>query len=204
MRILVADDHDLLRDTLSLYFQGEFGVAPATAPDLPTAREIVEEGGRFDLVILDFGMPGMNGLDGLREALGWSGVARVALMSGHAPQPIAEAALALGAAGYLPKTMSARTMANAIRFMAMGETYAPPEVYGQRPTRITHPIARSLTPREMQVLEGLCAGKPNKEIARDLSVMEPTVKLHVKTLYRKLDAANRTQAALIAKQAGLF
>jgi two-component system, NarL family, nitrate/nitrite response regulator NarL len=56
----------------------------------------------------------------------------------------------------------------------------------------------------LQVLQGLCEGKSNKEIARDLELMEPTVKLHVKTLYRKIGAANRTQAAMLAKEAGLF
>ena len=61
-----------------------------------------------------------------------------------------------------------------------------------------------LSDRELQVLEGLTQGKANKEIARDLDIREPTVKLHVKTLYRKIGASNRTQAAMIAKEAGLF
>jgi two-component system, NarL family, nitrate/nitrite response regulator NarL len=68
----------------------------------------------------------------------------------------------------------------------------------------TNPLAQKLTPRELQVLEGLTEGKANKEIARDLDLSEPTVKLHVKTLYRKIGAANRTQAAMIAREAGLF
>lgn len=67
-----------------------------------------------------------------------------------------------------------------------------------------HPLARKLTEREQQVLKGLTKGKSNKEIARDLDLSEPTIKLHVKTLYRKVGASNRTQAALIAREAGLF
>ena len=65
-------------------------------------------------------------------------------------------------------------------------------------------ISEKLSRRELQVLQGLCEGKSNKEIARDLELMEPTVKLHVKTLYRKIGAANRTQAAMLAKESGLF
>jgi DNA-binding NarL/FixJ family response regulator len=61
-----------------------------------------------------------------------------------------------------------------------------------------------LTPRELEVLGALCAGKTNKEIARDLGLREPTIKLHVKTLYRRLGATNRTQAAMIARSAGLL
>ena len=67
-----------------------------------------------------------------------------------------------------------------------------------------NPIAEKLTERELQVLKGLTQGKSNKEIARDLDLQEPTVKLHMKTLYRKLGASNRTQAALIAKESGIF
>ena len=67
-----------------------------------------------------------------------------------------------------------------------------------------HPLAEKLSPRELQVLKGLTEAKSNKEIARDLDITEPTVKLHMKTLYRKVGAANRTQAALIARESGLF
>ena len=203
MRILVADDHDLLRDTLDLWFQRE-SIAVTHARDLVEALEIVLREKPFDLVLLDYGMPGMNGLEGLRRIQATDRAPRVALMSGTAPREVAEEALAVGAAGFLPKTMPARSLVNAVRFMAMGEQFAPidfmtaPSAVAQR-----HPLEDLLTAREMQVLRGLCEGKANKEIARDLDIGEPTVKLHVKTLYRKIGAANRTQAAMIAKDQGL-
>ncbi len=65
-------------------------------------------------------------------------------------------------------------------------------------------MVEKLTKRECEVLKGLTKGKSNKEIARDLNIQEPTVKLHMKTLYRKIGAANRTQAALMAYEAGIF
>jgi DNA-binding NarL/FixJ family response regulator len=208
MRILIADDHDLLRDTLKLYLENQTGLEPMTAKDLPEALSLMEqaEAEPFDLVLLDYGMPGMNGLEGLKAALEVEGQSKVALMSGIAPREIAEAALALGAAGFLPKTLAAKTLANAVRFMAMGEQYAPIDFMTAPPpeAETLNPMAEGLSPRELQVLEGLCEGKSNKEIARDLGVMEPTVKLHVKTLYRKIGAVNRTQAAVLAKDAGLF
>jgi len=206
MRVLIADDHDLLRDTLAHYFRQEAGIDPVVTADFDGARSIVAAEGPFDVVVLDFGMPGMNGLEGLREALGWTGARAVALMSGIAPREVAEAAYAMGAAGFLPKTMPARTLASAVRFMGSGETYTPVEFVtaGASVGGGGHPLAGRLTRREMQVLEGLCRGKANKEIARDLELMEPTVKLHVKTLCRKLGATNRTQAAMIGKEAGLF
>lgn len=207
MRILIADDHDLLRDTLVLFLQGQQGLEPVAVRDLPEALAALAADGPFDLVLLDYGMPGMNGLDGLRAALATPGGARVALMSGSATREIAEEALALGAAGFLPKTLAAKTLANAVRFMAMGEQYAPVDFMTAAPVAEApprHPLAEGLSARELEVLEGLCGGKSNKEIARDLGLMEPTVKLHIKTLYRKIGVANRTQAAMLAKDANLF
>jgi len=89
--------------------------------------------------------------------------------------------------------------------MAMGEQYAPIDFMTAAPeTEVLNPLAEKLTPRELQMLEKLCDGLSNKEIARSLDIQEPTVKLHMKTLYRKIGANNRTQAALIARDAGLF
>jgi DNA-binding NarL/FixJ family response regulator len=204
MRILIADDHDLLRDTLDLWFQQEsIGVTPAE--DLDSALQVVEKNEPFDLILLDYGMPGMNGLDGLTRALDAGKGARVAVMSGVAPREVAEQALEMGAAGFLPKTLPAKSLVNAVRFMAMGEQYAPIDfMTAAHETEVVNPLAEKLTPRELQMLEKLCEGLSNKEIARALDIQEPTVKLHMKTLYRKIGAHNRTQAALIARDAGLF
>ncbi|WOI57443.1 response regulator transcription factor [Palleronia sp. LCG004] len=201
MRILIADDHDLLRDMFVLFLQGE-RMEVDTAATLEGALRRIEDDADYDLVILDYNMPGMNGLDGLARAL--ESGARVALISGEATREVAEKALSSGAAGFLPKTLPAKSMINAVRFMAMGEQYAPLDFMKATHETAAHPLADKLTPRELQVLKGLTEGKANKEIARDLDVTEPTVKLHVKTLYRKVGAANRTQAALIAREAGLF
>jgi two-component system nitrate/nitrite response regulator NarL len=204
MRVLIADDHDLLRDTLDLWFRQEkIDVTPAR--DLPSAMTAVAGAEPFDLILLDYGMPGMNGLAGLERALAEGKGARVTLMSGIAPRDVAEKALEMGAAGFLPKTLPAKSLVNAVRFMAMGEQYAPID-FMTAAAEVTpvNPLAAKLTPRELDMLRLLCEGKANKEIARDLGIQEPTVKLHMKTLYRKIDAHNRTQAAMIAKEAGLF
>jgi DNA-binding NarL/FixJ family response regulator len=155
-------------------------------------------------VLLDLNMPGMNGLNGLKKALALKGGQRVALISGEATREIAEKALEAGAAGFVPKTLPAKSLINAVRFMAMGEQYAPLDFMTAAVPTQNNPLADKLSPRELQVLKGLTEGKSNKEIARDLDIQEPTVKLHVKTLYRKVGAANRTQAAMIAREAGLF
>ncbi len=124
-------------------------------------------------------------------------------MSGIAPAGVGPRALNLGAAGFLPKTMPARSLINAIRFMAAGEQFLPIE-QGRSSFRNEEstPFDDRLTPRERQVLKSLCMGLSNKEIGRDLELSEPTVKLHVKMVCRKLEARNRTHAAMLAKEAG--
>ncbi|MGV6839648.1 MAG: LuxR C-terminal-related transcriptional regulator [Planktomarina sp.] len=205
MRVLIADDHDLLRDTLVLFLEKEADIQTTCASDFHQAAKMIEADGPFDLVMLDYNMPGMNGLDSLKSAMDMAGGQKVAIMSGVATKDIAEQALSMGAAGFLPKTLAAKSLVNAVRFMAMGEQYAPIEfMTAEEPEKPAHPLAEKLTAREMQVLEGLTQGKSNKEIARDLDLQEPTVKLHVKTLYRKFGTSNRTQAAMMAKEAGLF
>ena len=91
-------------------------------------------------------------------------------------------------------------MVGAIRLMAAGETFFPFNLMQQAEAR----TVGNLTERETEVLRGLGEGKSNKEIARDLDLQEVTIKLHVKTLCRKLDARNRTQAAMLARDKGLI
>ncbi|WP_369822820.1 LuxR C-terminal-related transcriptional regulator [Rhodovulum sp. MB263] len=205
IKVLVADDHELLRDTLELYFQQSDGVDADFVGDYPSALEKMQGETEYDLVLLDYSMRGMNGLEGLKAALGVAGSNRVALMSGIAPRDVAAEALNLGAAGFLPKTLSAKSLLSAVRFMAEGERYAPIDfLMGEDQASLANPLAEKLLSREVQVLRRLRAGMSNKEIARELGVTEPTVKLYLKSLFRKINVNNRTQAALFAQENGLF
>lgn len=204
MRILIADDHDLLRDTLVLFLEKEGDIATSAVGTLEQAVDCIKVDERYDLILLDYNMPGMNGLEGLRRAIALGGGQRVALISGEATKQIAEDALQAGAAGFVPKSLPAKSLVSAVKFMAMGEQFAPIDFMTAVDNTPSNPLVDKLTERELQVLKGLTEGKSNKEIARDLDIQEPTVKLHMKTLYRKVGAANRTQAALFAREAGLF
>lgn len=205
MRILIADDHDMLRDMIASYLKAENGIETDTACDFESACKLINSQPRYDLILLDFKMPGMRGLESLIAARDLNGGdQRVALISGEASRDIAEKALAMGAAGFVPKTLAAKSLVSAIKFMAMGEQYAPIQFMTAEDSALSHPLAKKLTQRELEVLKGVYEGKSNKEIARDLDLTEPTIKLHMKTLFRKLDVKNRTQAALLAKEQELF
>lgn len=202
MKILLADDHELVRDTISAYLHSEGRVAVVAVPDYASAMKQVSAGDPLDLVLLDFEMPGMNGLDGLTDAVRRFPNQAFAILSGTAPNKIAQEAVALGAVGFLPKTMGAKSLMNAVRFMAAGETFVPASLLAEDGTPVETDFSRQLSQREKETLRGLCRGQSNKEIARDLNLQEVTIKLHVRTLCKKLNAKNRTQAAMIAKNAG--
>ncbi len=200
MKILVADEQDLVRETIAAFLLAEGVAAVETAASLEEAARRLQADA-FDLALLDFDMPSMEGFSGLARALEAAGGAPVALMSASISRELAEAVLEAGAVGFVPKKMPSRAMVAAVRLMARGESFAPIGLL-RSDLAPGAPLAM-LTRREISVLRGICEGKSNKEIARDLTVQEVTVKLHVKTLSRKLGARNRTHAAMIARNGGL-
>jgi DNA-binding NarL/FixJ family response regulator len=203
MDLLFADDHELVRDTICAFLEGQEDIRVSTASDFASALALIDTHGPFDLILLDYTMPGMNGLVGLGQAITLNMGKPVAVISGTAAPDIAQSALAEGAAGFLPKSIPARTLLNAVRFMLAGEKYVPFGFLSQKDETPQNPVLAKLTSREIDVLRGLIDGRSNKEIARDLDLQEVTVKLHVKTLCRKIEARNRTHAAMIGKDAGL-
>lgn len=202
MHLLLADDHELVRDTIADFIRVATGHEVSVAGDLPGAIAAVKANGPFDLVLLDYQMPGMFGLRGLTEMVALQQPRPVAIISGSMPYALVEHVFQSGGHGYLPKTMATHSMIAAIGMILAGEKYAPSEMIlnaGQPPSTAALP---NLTQREAVVLRHVCRGMTNLEIARELGLHETTVKVHVKSICSKIDARNRTQATMIAKEAG--
>lgn len=201
--ILIADDHGMILDILSMYLTAQDDMKVTTAEDLNHALGQIAENGAYDLVLLDYNMPGMNGMVGLRRVIDVNGGNPVAIITGTPTKRMTEEALENGAAGVLPKTMAARSLSNAIRFMQAGETYLPLSLM-REDTPAAAQKDGPLSGREMTVLEYLGEGRQNKEIANALGLSEATIKMHVKSICKKLDANNRTHAVIVARDMGLL
>lgn len=202
MRLLIADDHTLLRETVKNFIEAaESGASVVTADSLSEALRQTEQAS-YDLVLLDLDMPGMNGLAGLAEMRKKRPNQPVGIMSALATPENVVAAMDAGAAAFIPKTMGAKPMLAALRLVLAGERYVPADllkVVQESSARAREAPARpAMTPDEARILELLKQGKANKEIGRLLGIEEYTVKYHVRGIFRKLGAKNRTQAVKIA------
>lgn len=193
LSLLVADDHLLLRDTLIALLSARGGFQVTGAATLAETLNQISTHGRFDLVLLDIVMPGMNGLTGLAQVVAANAGGAVVAMSGNVKPGFVEQALQGGARGFVPKTLSPQRLAGALEFVASGGVYLPDD-YRQSPAPQNLP---GLTTQETRVLRYLCEGQSNKEIAREMDLTEITIKTHMRSVCLKLGAKNRTQAALI-------
>ena len=216
MRVLLADDHDLVRDAIKTYIEAlDPGAAVETAATLDEALVIAERLHPYDLILLDWRMPGMNDGDGLRQMIRARPDVPVAVLSGSAHRQTILTALDCGAASFIPKTLTGRRLMGVLELVISGETYVPvtavtdpaAEAEGERPAGGRSDASKAadlgLTQRESEVLAKLMAGLSNKEIARALGLQEVTVKLHMRGLFRKLHAKNRTQVVRTALDLGL-
>jgi DNA-binding NarL/FixJ family response regulator len=214
MKILVVDDHPLMREAVqSVVARLEPGATVLAAADSERGFAIAAAGPDLDLVLLDLNIPGLAGIPGLKAwRRRYPGVPVVVLSSAD-DRPTVLAAIGAGAAGFIPKSSPNEVLLGALQLVLAGGKYLPPEALapaagpGARPARAAENVRSletlGLTDRQAQVLKLLAAGKSNKLICRELDLAERTVKAHISAVFRALGVTTRTQAALAAARLGL-
>jgi DNA-binding NarL/FixJ family response regulator len=202
MRVLIADDHRLIAEGIkrSLEAEGDFEVvaeASAGSQILPLIRRT-----KPDLVLLDLRMPGVDGLTALEQIKRDHPEIKVVILSASTDHAVIKAALAKGASAYVIKSVNPVDLASTLRQAMEGSVFhavgLPPE---GTPTAAGD---LGLTAREISILKALARGLSNQAIGKELFVAEQTVKFHLTNIYRKLNAANRTEAVRMAYQHGII
>jgi len=202
IRILVADDHPVVRDGLvaMLGTQPDFSVVGEAS----TGSEVVQKAALLlpDVVLLDLEMPDMNGVEALQQMRAERPDVRVLVFTAFDADELIVKAVQAGAQGYLLKGTPRSEIFQAVRVVGAGGSLLQPVVVSKLMQHISK-ANEPLTDREVQVLGLLARGKSNKEIAAVLSISERTAKFHVSSILGKLGAGNRTEAVTIAAQRGL-
>ncbi|MDX8126786.1 response regulator transcription factor [Methylomonas sp. OY6] len=213
MHILLVDDHTLFREALlHVLKQLADNVLVYEAANATEAVQLITHTRNLDMVLLDIDLPDMDGLTALPELRALAPTIPVVVLSGSEMSQHVKTALDKGAVGYIPKSCSGHEMLTALRIVLQGDIYIPPRLLGklggQSPidTLDGEILATQtlLTARQIEVLELMGKGLPNKTIARNLNLAEGTVKLHVAAILRALAVGNRTQAVTEAVRRGVL
>lgn len=207
--LLIADDHEVVRLALRHSLQPlAVGLRVLEADDAEsTAARLTECRAAFapiTVALIDWRMPGVEGVPWFRALIKENSATRIVVMSGAEDATVVRELLAAGAAGFIPKTDSAAVILHAMRLVLAGGTYAPARLLAS--DNDVNPAARrlsgagveSLTERQLDVLRLLAKGLPNKLIARELTLSEGTVKVHILAIFRTLNVNNRTEAVIAA------
>jgi len=195
MKILLVDDHQLLRDGMSMLLHGKHGDALELlyAENGCAALGLAEAHADLELILLDIDLPDIHGFQVLKELRKKYSASPVLVLSGNTELQFVRKCIELGASGFLPKTSSGRQMLAVIDLVLNGGSYIPPEIMQAGiETQCQSPV--SLTERQLGVLVLLQKGLSNKSIAQTLEISLPTVKTHVREILRKLTVNNRTEA----------
>jgi DNA-binding NarL/FixJ family response regulator len=199
---LIVDDHPLFREALCLAIQSSYpNAAIVEASSISGAKEALNGGQQFDLLLLDLSMPGTRGFDGLLELRTARPKQPIVVVSALDDPRIIHEAMTCGAAGYISKSVKKGELSEAIQDVMAGlatvpKGYQPPRADNHAPgTDLSARIA-SLTAQQLRVLQMIRQGMLNKQIAHELGVGETTVKAHVSEILRKLNVVSRTQAVI--------
>lgn len=190
LRLLLVDDHQIFLDGLALALSSlSHDLQIDTAARASEAEQRLRQH-NYDLILLDLRLPDESGLDLLQRWQQHGETTPVAILSANDSPLQAQVAMAAGALGFISKTADGAALRHAVRSLLLGETLPLP----------SHPSP--LTPRQLEILQLLAEGLPNKAISRQLNLAEDTVKTHLKALFEICEVHTRTACVSTARQRG--
>jgi DNA-binding NarL/FixJ family response regulator len=213
MKILVVDDHVLIREALrGVFAELQADANVLEAPDCNLALQLIEQHPGLDLVVIDLGLPDRDGFSLLAELRERDPLLPIVVLSALSDRASVMKALDLGALGFIPKNGRREIMLNALQIVLAGGMYIPPEALALKEPASSppaRPAARpplpgelNLSERQVEVLSLMMRGKSNKAICRELALAEPTVKYHVTAILKALKVTNRTEAVMTVLERG--
>lgn len=217
MKIIIADDHALVREGVAHTLQAEWSDLQALQADNgPNLVALLRQNTDADIVLMDLFMPGADGF-GLLENIcnSWPDM-KIVVLSASENSSHMRKAIDIGASGYIPKSLTREVMIGAMRLILAGGIYIPPASLNEEeqvsdfdfneadidPVLIKEALPK-LTVRQRDVLALLAGGRTNKEIAEALDLSEYTVKIHITAIFKALKVSNRTQAVIVARKFGV-
>ena len=203
--ILVVDDHPLYRDALLQVLRNAFAayelrVASSAAQGLQQAESTQQ----LQLVLLDLGLPGLSGIEAVHAFRRNAPCAALVVVSASDQRRDVAAAFAAGAKAFISKATPSSVLVDVLRRVLAGELAAPEWITPTGGRADWQRTLTGLTPRQREILVLLCEGHSNKEIGLRSGLAEITVKMHVSAIFRFFGVANRTQAVVAARHAGLY
>lgn len=215
MKILLVDDHVLIRDAMRGVLRELDGAAESLeAESGRQAKDLLVQHPDVSLILLDLRLPDRDGLEMLAELrTNYPGIAIVMLSAFNDRDNVVKS-LDAGAQGFIAKTATRDILLGALRLVLAGGIYIPPEILGASDAPVAQPPKSAgaekrrqpadfgITGRQMDVLALMMQGKSNKLICRQLDLAEPTVKNHVSAILKALNVSNRTEAVLAVAALG--
>lgn len=200
--ILVADDHNLLAEAICSMVNARDGFEASTTDSLPGVMSVLAEQRDIDMILLDLKMPGMNGLHSVKDVIAKAGSAKVVLFTGYVDTHFVQAAVKEGCYGLIPKTIPLKSLNSVVDLILSGQVFMPMQASAGDPA--PGASGHNLTEKELSVLRLAADGLTNKEVARNMDASEVMVKMHMRSICKKLNARNRAHAAVISREKSII
>ena len=200
-RVLLADDHRLIGEAVAALLSNTNTFSVDTAETFDETISRLTNDGPYDIVMLDLRMPGLVGLDAVRQVVEKAGKGQVVLFSANADRHTLNRSIEMGVRGLIPKTMPLQSLVSVLRLIESGQMFIPADTGDEKKNGGERD---KLSDVEMHVLRLAAAGLTNKHIAKDMDQSETTIKMHMRTICRKLGARNRAHAAMIGRDMSII